>query len=467
MKSSHYCSGKKFQNNKTMSRCQCLTREGKGSQCTREVPADERFCWQHQNCKTPIYVSENSPAIKSQTVKTGPTKKVPPRQKIERFQNYFDILPNDLIDELLFFLPIDFIGDIHTIFHNYSIKLWLIKKLMRITKLPREALIDVSNDPDLKHVMEYVDEINNEILRKPPNQVYWRFQSSHPYDFYKIIYEETVKFGYVSILKYIDNNNLFVYPHENLRNLLYNDIRDNRIATVKYLESIGAEIPDDFVKWQVGRRHYDLIKYLIDRGFPVDYQAFLWAIDTDSIEIIKLLAETLKVTSLDLLKNIHNTMPKSDIKKLVDFSFTLQSPENKSKADIIDEILRDRELKPKLFDYLLLSLDVVPQKTIDDIAMDAFNNKQYDRALYFRQHGAQLSDSDIKQIFANLNEQPDVNESVIKSFINNDVIDADEINSIILNAITKLKAKSQRTGLENKGLRMLGHIHSYIYEKNS
>lgn len=37
-----------------MNKCQCLTKNGKGPQCQRDVSHDQIYCYQHQNCQNPI-----------------------------------------------------------------------------------------------------------------------------------------------------------------------------------------------------------------------------------------------------------------------------------------------------------------------------------------------------------------------------------------------------------------------------
>jgi|SRR5581483_1719490 len=70
-----------------MEQCQCLTKEGSGPRCTRQIGEGKEFCWQHVNCKFPIPKPPlpsipEEPIVKLVNV---PPKKIVPKKVIKRF----------------------------------------------------------------------------------------------------------------------------------------------------------------------------------------------------------------------------------------------------------------------------------------------------------------------------------------------------------------------------------------------
>src|SRR5581483_5483370 len=108
--------------------CQCLTKDGKGPQCTRQLPEGEQFCWQHQNCKTPVAAPEAEEEAEEIVTKKAPTKKTikkkeAPQPKTIPFkpETYIELLPRELVEELLLYMPLNELF-LLSIFNKYLTK---------------------------------------------------------------------------------------------------------------------------------------------------------------------------------------------------------------------------------------------------------------------------------------------------------------------------------------------------------
>ena len=442
-----------------MSRCQCLTKEGKGPQCTREVQGIQQFCWQHQDCKTPV---DEASSVK-QVTKKPPPKKIINRQEsslTNKFDTYFDIVPRELIDELLFLIPLPDLEVIQIIFSKYLTKQWWIRRLMIITKLPRESLIDVNNDPDLRHIINFVKSAD-EIKRNINGPLYWSPSVEGP-DFYRLLYELSLKFGYVSILQYIDENNLMRSQYS-VDYLTYYNIKDNPQAIIEYLEPRGFNInkyDNMIMRTAIRDNNYLLIKYLIERDIPINKHDLTSILYDDSLnfELIDLFVAILGLKPIQFMSIIPTTT-KTNIKKLINYAFTLPDPEKKSKEEIVFSTVHDVYYNPKLFDYLL-SLNLINEDQLTTIALEALDAKNYHKFLYLKRHGANISDDVVKDIFNNLINGDIVMEREIMTFIDSGELD---LNKVLITIDEKIKALDEH--VYKRKIKALNRLRNYVAKK--
>lgn len=437
--------------------CQCLTSGGKGPQCTREVPEGEQFCWQHQHCKTPVAGAVPAKKI----VKKPPAKKIPaPVEKPSKPRIYFELLPRELIEELLLYMPLNEIDNLKDLFNRYLTKSWWISRLSVITHLPREALTDVINDADLDHIIRYVRLVDREKNRLDQRQQhYYQYYPRGQPDFFESLYFLTIPYGYVSILKYIDEHKLSKNPIDVVNRFIYYEIRNNPIATVEYLESRGFDIKANnglILYYAIVNNNYPLTVYLINRGLVIgnDYLPNALSIADVDLDLVKLLVSKIDTAPVRFISLI--TAPNRDIKRLVDYGLTLPDPQNRSRKEIITTVLRDSRYSPALYDYLL-SFEKLSQGQLTTLAKHVLESGQYDKLSFFKKHGADISNDMLKKAFLNLIESKNIPQQSVRSFIDAELIDLKEALSLINKRITEGTAE-----VSNRDMQRLQAIYSYV-----
>ena len=432
----HYCL-EFFQDNK-MVRCQCLTKEGKGSQCTRQLPEGERFCWQHRDCRTPV--------VKSVPLENKSTEKVD-------VKTYLNIIPRELIEELLILLPFqDLVGN-KEFWGKYLTRQFWIKRLSRKSRMPPEAFIDLLHEPDDEKFMIFTEAFDENAFCCKGNYVF-------PYN-------DAITFGYLSIVKYMNENKLI---NENPTKSLH-FVQHNPIQMVEYLESIGADIhynTDTFLEKSIQNDNYPLVKHLIDRGFMLYPNIVNDALVTFNPEIIKLIFRKRNLSPLNAIIILPNELPPQLIKDLIDFSFTLPDPVHRTLKDFISLLLYNITYKPKIFDYIL-SLNQTTQETLDKVALISLNTGLYEKALYFKKHGAQVPTALINQKLESLLSSPGSENQRIMFLIDLGATNLDEAFDAVDKDISHTRLESNYESIRTKRdpgrLQRLLNLREYIVEK--
>lgn len=117
-------------------------------------------------------------------------------------ETYIDLLPRDLIYELLDYFDLRTLirhysaSDSYKLFHvldKYSPKGYLVRWLSRITKLPKSVFNALKMDDTFYNFVLYIDRNNRYV------------NYDNPQNLYKL----AIPYGYLSILKYIDEH----YPN--------------------------------------------------------------------------------------------------------------------------------------------------------------------------------------------------------------------------------------------------------------
>src|SRR5581483_11567386 len=204
--------------------CQCLTRQGKGAQCSLKALSGSKFCSRHQQCQ--YYISLR-----------------------KKEMTYFDILPLDLQRELVFYFTDDELFKICNDTENYPLlNKWcqLIIKTRTSKLLKNPFPLDVLLSVPLGYVIKYVIP---------------QLQKDHIW--LPALYPNN--FPYLGLIKYLIAQNI---ENEDFMQKIAHDIalilraaieRNANIEDIYFLLHVSPEIP--FVEI-ISNNRLDILKYI-------------------------------------------------------------------------------------------------------------------------------------------------------------------------------------------------------------